>query len=132
MTFHIPHGPSGSAEQLTDLGINIVKWESVLKCCARIQRKHFPRDLRATTTAKRQQQDHFDQMSDSRARRAAKPASKAKSSLAQLAELRRTGAKRVHDFELTEEDAVYDEVQEQDYAKLVQDRREEAGPGPGY
>lgn len=68
-------------------------------------------------------------MSDSRARRAAKPASKAKSSLAQLAELRRTGAKRVHDFELTEEDAVYDEVQEQDYAKLVQDRREEAGQG---
>ena len=33
----------------------------------------------------------------------------------------------MHDFELTEEDAVYDEVQEQDYAKLVQDRREEAG-----
>ncbi|KAL3153857.1 hypothetical protein ABBQ32_013429 [Trebouxia sp. C0010 RCD-2024] len=66
-------------------------------------------------------------MSDSRARRAAKPASKAKSSLAQLAELRRTGAKRVHDFELTEEEAVYDEVQEQDYAQLVQDRREQAG-----
>ncbi|KAL3140238.1 hypothetical protein ABBQ38_004512 [Trebouxia sp. C0009 RCD-2024] len=66
-------------------------------------------------------------MSDSRGRRAAKPASKAKSSLAQLAELRRTGAKRVHDFELTEEEAVYDEVQEQDYAQLVQDRREQAG-----
>lgn len=66
-------------------------------------------------------------MSDSRARRAAKPASKAKTSLAQLAELRRTGGKRVHDFELTEEDAVYDEVQEQDYARLVQDRREQAG-----
>ena len=66
-------------------------------------------------------------MSDSRARRASKPVSKAKSSLAKLAELRRTGAKRVHGFELTEEDAVYDEVQEQDYAKLVQDRREEAG-----
>ena len=66
-------------------------------------------------------------MSDSRARRAGKPVSKAKTSLAQLAELRRTGGKRVHDFELTEEDAVYDEVQEQDYAKLVQDRREQAG-----
>ena len=73
-------------------------------------------------------EDRFDlAMSDSRARRAAKPASKAKTSLAQLAELRRTGAKRVHNFELKEEDAVYDEVQEQDYAKLVQDRREEAG-----
>ncbi len=69
-------------------------------------------------------------MSDSRARRPAKPASKAKTSLAQLAELRRTGAKRVHNFELKEEDAVYDEVQEQDYAKLVQDRREEAGQMP--
>ena len=66
-------------------------------------------------------------MSDGRSRRAAKPTSKAKSSLAQLAELRRTGAKRVHDFELTEEEAVYDEVQEQDYAQLVQDRREQAG-----
>ena len=70
-------------------------------------------------------------MSDSRARRPAKPASKAKTSLAQLAELRRTGGKRVHDFELTEEDAVYDEVQEQDYAKLVQDRREQAGEAYG-
>lgn len=69
-------------------------------------------------------------MSDSRTRRPAKPASKAKTSLAQLAELRRTGAKRVHNFELKEEDAVYDEVQEQDYAKLVQDRREEAGQMP--
>ena len=66
-------------------------------------------------------------MSDSRARRAPKPVSKAKTSLAQLAELRRTGAKRVHNFELKEEAAVYDEVHEHDYAKLVQDRREEAG-----
>ena len=66
-------------------------------------------------------------MSDTRAKRNAKPGAKAKASFAQFQELRRTGGKRVHDFELKEEEAVYDEVQEQDYAKLVQDRREEAG-----
>lgn len=66
-------------------------------------------------------------MSDTRARRDAKPGAKAKASFAQFQELKRTGGKRIHNFELKEEEAVYDEVQEQDYAKLVQDRREEAG-----
>ena len=66
-------------------------------------------------------------MSDTRSKRSANTATAAKAKLAQLQELRRTGGKRVHNFELKEEEAVYDEVQEQDYAKLVQDRREDAG-----
>lgn len=66
-------------------------------------------------------------MSDTRAKRNARPGAKAKASFAQFQELKRTGGKRIHNFELKEEEAVYDEVQEQDYAKLVQDRREEAG-----
>ena len=53
--------------------------------------------------------------------------SKAKSALAQLAELRRTGAKRAETYECPSEDAVYDEMEEDDYARLVVERQREAG-----
>ncbi len=52
---------------------------------------------------------------------------KAKSALAELAELRKSGAKRADRFEVKEEAAVYDVVDEDEYAKLVQKRREEGG-----
>lgn len=52
---------------------------------------------------------------------------KVKSALEELAELRKSGAKRVDRFELKEEDDVYDVVDETEYAKLVQKRREEGG-----
>jgi DNA polymerase alpha subunit A len=52
---------------------------------------------------------------------------KAKSALAELAELRKSGAKRADRFEIKEEAAVYDVVDEDEYAKLVQKRREEGG-----
>ncbi|KAK9810187.1 hypothetical protein WJX72_006462 [[Myrmecia] bisecta] len=57
----------------------------------------------------------------------AKPVSKAKNALAELAELRRTGGKRANQYEVAEEEAVYDEVDEEDYALLVSKRREEGG-----
>ena len=50
-----------------------------------------------------------------------------RSALQELAELRKSGGKRVDTYELKEEEAVYDEVDEADYAKLVQKRREEGG-----
>ncbi|PSC73303.1 DNA polymerase alpha catalytic subunit [Micractinium conductrix] len=52
---------------------------------------------------------------------------KVKSALAELAELRASGAKRVDSFEVREEEAVYDEMDEAQYAKLVKKRREEGG-----
>lgn len=52
---------------------------------------------------------------------------KVKSALEELAELRKSGAKRVDRFEVKEEDDVYDVVDEAEYAKLVQKRREEGG-----
>lgn len=52
---------------------------------------------------------------------------KAKNALAELAELRKSGAKRADRFEVKEEQAVYDVVDEAEYAKLVQKRREEGG-----
>jgi DNA polymerase alpha subunit p180 N terminal len=64
-----------------------------------------------------------------RARRSGKAsrASKAKSALQELAELRRSGVKRAAHFEVREEEAVFDEVDEDSYAKLVSKRREEGG-----
>ena len=55
----------------------------------------------------------------------------AKSALQELAELRKSGAKQVDRYELKEEEAVYDVVGEDEYAKLVQKRREEGGAWPG-
>lgn len=51
----------------------------------------------------------------------------AKSALQELAELRKSGGKRVDRYELKEEEAVYDVVDDAEYAKLVQKRREEGG-----
>lgn len=58
---------------------------------------------------------------------------KAKGALAALAELRKGGGKsgQLDRFELKEEEAVYDVVDEQSYAQLVQKRREEGGAPPG-
>ena len=78
-------------------------------------------------------------MEEGRARRTAatlpRGGVKVKSALEQLAELRKTGAKRVDTFEVREEEAVYDVVDDAEYAKLVQKRREEGGgcsqPLPG-
>lgn len=53
--------------------------------------------------------------------------SKFKNALAELAELRKTGAKRADLYEFKEETAVYDEVDEDEYARIVQKRREEGG-----
>lgn len=52
---------------------------------------------------------------------------KFKNALAELAELRKTGGKRADKYELKEEEAVYDEVDEDEYARIVQKRREEGG-----
>lgn len=52
---------------------------------------------------------------------------KAKNALAELAELRRNGGKRSHTYEFKEEEAVYDEVNEEEYARIVAKRREEGG-----
>ena len=53
--------------------------------------------------------------------------SKFKNALQELAELRKTGGRRADSFDVKEEDAVYDEVDEDQYAKIVQKRREEGG-----
>jgi hypothetical protein len=50
-----------------------------------------------------------------------------KNALAELAELRRTGGKRADTYEVEEEADVYDEVDEAEYARIVQRRREEGG-----
>ena len=52
---------------------------------------------------------------------------KVRSAIQELAELRKTGGKRVNNYELKEEEAVYDEVDDAEYAKLVAKRREEGG-----
>jgi hypothetical protein len=52
---------------------------------------------------------------------------KAKNALAELAELRKSGGKRADKYEVKEEEAVYDEVDEDEYARIVQKRREEGG-----
>ena len=53
--------------------------------------------------------------------------SKAANALAQLKELRATGKKHADVYELKEEDAVYDEVEEEEFARMVSKRREEGG-----
>lgn len=65
-------------------------------------------------------------MDDSRGRRA-KPVSKAKSALAELAELRRTGQKRIATYEFEEEADVYDTMDDDEYSKFTAKRRDEAG-----
>ncbi|KAK9841868.1 hypothetical protein WJX81_008187 [Elliptochloris bilobata] len=73
-----------------------------------------------------------------RSRRAARPPSKAAGALAQLAELRRTGVKRVSAYEFKEEEPVFDVVAEDEYADIVAKRRGDAGDfiedddGKGY
>ncbi len=52
---------------------------------------------------------------------------KFKGALAELAELRKSGGKRADKYELKEEEAVYDVVDEDEYARIVQKRREEGG-----
>jgi DNA polymerase alpha subunit A len=52
---------------------------------------------------------------------------KAKNALAELAELRKNGGKRAANYEIEEEDDVYDEVDEEEYARIVAKRREEGG-----
>lgn len=52
---------------------------------------------------------------------------KFKNALAELAELRKTGGKRADQFEVAEEDDVYDLVDEDEYARIVQKRREDGG-----
>ncbi|KAK2077328.1 hypothetical protein QBZ16_004962 [Prototheca wickerhamii] len=53
--------------------------------------------------------------------------SRAKQALAELAALRKSGAKRVDTFEVEEEKPVYDLVDEDQYAKIVKKRRDEGG-----
>ena len=52
---------------------------------------------------------------------------KVKNALAELQELRKTGGKRADNYEVREEDDVYDEVDDDQYARIVQQRREEGG-----
>ena len=52
---------------------------------------------------------------------------KFKNALAELAELRKSGGKRADNYEVREEENVYDEVDEDEYARIVQKRREEGG-----
>ena len=65
-----------------------------------------------------------------RSRREGRKPSKAANALAKLAELRKSGGRRVDSFELTEEATVYDELAEEDYSELVTKRREEGGELP--
>ena len=73
-------------------------------------------------------------MEEGRGKREIKPrgGQKFRSALEELAELRKSGAKRVDRFELKEEDAVYDVVDDAQYAKIVQKRREEGGEWAGH
>lgn len=52
---------------------------------------------------------------------------KFRNALEELRELKKTGKRRVDDYEIQEEDNVYDEVNEDEYARIVQKRREEGG-----
>jgi hypothetical protein len=70
-------------------------------------------------------------MEEGRAKRAVQAngrgGAKVKSALAELAELRKTGGKRADKFECKEEEDVYDLVDDDAYAAIVQKRREEGG-----
>ena len=65
-------------------------------------------------------------MDDSRGKRA-KHVNKAKTALAELAELRRTGQKRIATYEFEEEADVYDTLNDDEYSKFTAQRRDEAG-----
>lgn len=52
---------------------------------------------------------------------------KVKSALQELAELRKSGGKRADNYEYQDEEDVYDMVDEDEYARIVQKRREEGG-----
>ena len=52
---------------------------------------------------------------------------KFKNALAELQELRKTGGMRADNYEYKEEESVYDEVDDDEYARIVQKRREEGG-----
>lgn len=52
---------------------------------------------------------------------------KFRNALDELRELKKSGKKRVDEYEFQEEDNVYDEVNEDEYARIVQKRREEGG-----
>lgn len=52
---------------------------------------------------------------------------RAKGALAELAALRKSGGKRVTNFELVEEEPVYDVVDEEQYAQIVKKRRDQGG-----
>ena len=70
----------------------------------------------------------FPNMDGGRSRRQAGRGGKNfKSALQELAELRKSGAKRADLYEVREEENVYDEVDEDEYARIVQKRREEGG-----
>ena len=60
-------------------------------------------------------------------RRRAQPESKAKTALAKLAALKQSGGRRIDSYETEEEQALYDVVDQDEYAELVQKRRETAG-----
>jgi DNA polymerase alpha subunit A len=62
-----------------------------------------------------------------RSRRAAPAPSRASNALEQLRDLKRTGKKQAIAYELKEEEAVYDVVDEDDYADIVAKRRREGG-----
>lgn len=52
---------------------------------------------------------------------------KFRNALEELRELKKTGKRRVDEYEYHEEEDVYDEVNEDEYARIVQKRREEGG-----
>ena len=66
-------------------------------------------------------------MSERLARREASRPNRARANLAKLAELKRSGRKQVDAYEIKEEQAVYDLLADDEYAELVQDRREKGG-----
>ena len=62
-----------------------------------------------------------------RSRRAARPPSKAAAALARLAAIKAGGSKASDLYECKEEEAVYDLVEEEEYADIVSKRRDQGG-----
>ena len=79
-------------------------------------------DIRITT---------HTQMGEGRAKRTSvvdgRGGKRFKNALEELKELKKSGTKRVDRFEVKEEESVYEEVNEEQYARIVQKRREEGG-----